>query len=520
MKQSTSAPQIASDRTLVPRGLVVSTGLGFGLTADLLIEGTPGPGLNLLLLFTALAGAILLVGHRSGRPLSREARGWLAVGLVFALAFVLRSAPALQTFSFLLAAAAFAFPALRSGGAWLKGSGISHPIEAIGGAVLNAVLGPLRLLLDSVQGEGGSGSADPGSSPPPLASPRRSLVGSLLRGLLLALPLLLLFGALFMGADPAFANGVNRLFRGVDMDRLGAHLAFTGILSWLATGYLAGLVRGTGVRRWLQPLLPRLSLGVVEVGTALGLVALLFLAFVVVQLQTLFGGPAFVEITPGLTYAEYTRDGFEQLVVAAGLVLPLLLASDWLLRRESPRDERIFRGLGAAQIALLLVIIASALHRVQSYQAAYGLTEARFYGAAFLGWLTLLSLWFAASLLRGQRERFAPVALGSAFAFVLVLLLLNPDARIVQSNLNRGGDFDASYAGSLSADAVPLLVGALPSLTPEARCPLAGALVQRWGTHEDPDWRSWNWADARARRAIAEAPAASLSTAGCIEGEA
>ena len=69
---------------------------------------------------------------------------------------------------------------------------------------------------------------------------------------------------------------------------------------------------------------------------------------------------------------------------------------------------------------------------------------------------------------------------------------------------------DARYLASLSADAVPTLMAALPDLPPEPRCVLARGLLKRWGpeTAAEADWRSWNWSVARARELVgAEAEA-------------
>jgi hypothetical protein len=185
------------------------------------------------------------------------------------------------------------------------------------------------------------------------------------------------------------------------------------------------------------------------------------------------------------------------------------------------RDTVVFRVLGGLLLLLLVVIIASALQRVRAYQAAYGLTDSRFYGAAFLGWLTFLTVWFAATVLRGRRERFAFPALVSGFVFVALLLAVNPDVRVARTNLARAADVpadtvgsgegvDARYLASLSADAVPTLLDALPALPPEPRCVLARGLLERWGPDKvhEPDWRSWNWPTARARGMVgAEAEA-------------
>jgi hypothetical protein len=259
----------------------------------------------------------------------------------------------------------------------------------------------------------------------------------------------------------------------------------------------------------------RPRVGIVEIGIALALVDLLFAAFVAVQFRYLFGGSGLVEVTPGLTYAEYVREGFGQLALACALVLPSLLAADWLLEARRRRDALVFRLLGGLLLLLLLVIVASALQRVRAYQAAYGLTESRFYGALFLGWLTLLTAWLAATVLRGRRERFAFPALVSGFAFVALLVAVNPDVRIARANLARAGEeatamdsteeaVDTGYLTSLSADAVPTLMSALADLPPQSRCVLASGLLERWGPDgtRERDWRNWNLAEARARKRV------------------
>jgi len=59
--------------------------------------------------------------------------------------------------------------------------------------------------------------------------------------------------------------------------------------------------------------------------TRLALVNLLFLGFILVQVRHLFGNADLVRLTPGLTYAEYARHGFFQLVVVVAIALPMLL---------------------------------------------------------------------------------------------------------------------------------------------------------------------------------------------------
>jgi hypothetical protein len=139
------------------------------------------------------------------------------------------------------------------------------------------------------------------------------------------------------------------------------------------------------------------------------------------------------------------------------------------------------------------------------YQDEYGLTELRLYTTAFMTWLAALLLWFALTVLRDQRARFAAGALVAASVVLLILHTLNPDALIVRVNTANATagrrPFDTYYANQLSADAVPTLVAALPTLPPADACRIARFLLRTWGADRD-DWRNWSWSRARARESV------------------
>src|SRR4029077_5932137 len=62
--------------------------------------------------------------------------------------------------------------------------------------------------------------------------------------------------------------------------------------------------------------------------------------------------------------------------------------------------------------------------------------------------------------------------------------------------------FDVAYATSLSADAVPVLMDALPALPPDVQCPLPVHMLRRWPPNRDRTIRNWNWSVARASDAV------------------
>jgi hypothetical protein len=162
--------------------------------------------------------------------------------------------------------------------------------------------------------------------------------------------------------------------------------------------------------------------------------------------------------------------------------------------------------------------MASAVERMRLYVAEYGLSESRLYPTAFMGWLALVFVWFCVTVLRGQRERFAFGAMVAGFLLVATLNVINPDALIARTNMERareGRIFDASYLMELSADAVPDIVNGLPTLSLAERGKLSGSLLGRWSSSGNTDWRSWTISSARARRVVSEN--ASILRATCLE---
>jgi hypothetical protein len=155
---------------------------------------------------------------------------------------------------------------------------------------------------------------------------------------------------------------------------------------------------------------------------------------------------------------------------------------------------------------LLLVVMASAMQRMYLYVDEYGLTQLRFYVTAFMVWLAVVLAWFILTVLRGRRDRFAFGALVAAFAAVLAINAVNPDAIVARINLDRmqaGERFDAYYLTCLSADAVPVIVEALPTMSEADRRTVEDSIEppSRW-YRNDADWRTWNLGRSGAMYAV------------------
>jgi len=489
-----ASPGYLTDRCL-PVTAILAAGIGMGFAGDQLLRASAGPGLNFFLLFVGLATSVWMVAQRGDSPLSREASVWIGVGLLCGAALLWRGSGLLRFGTFLAACTAFALPALNAGRAWIKRSGILDLVEAVAGAGLHAAFGSARLISRANWGELETDTS---------RGTTRTVARTAFGGALLALIPLVVFGALFISADEVFATIIGDFVR-IDLQAFAGHLAGTAVLSWLACGYLVGVSSGTRfpeVRR-LQSARP--SLGIAEVATALGLVDLLFLGFVIVQFRYLFGGGAWVEVTPGLTYAAYARAGFFQLVAAVALAIPWLLATHALLGDRGRKARSVFNAFAGVHLLLLLAIVASAIQRMLVYQTAYGLTEERVVATAALVWLTVVVVWFGATVLSGRRDRFAFGGLVTAFVLVGALQLINPAGLVARHNLDRIeelGGVDVEYLGSLGSDAAPLLLDRLDELSDEEQCLVASRLLSQWGPERPGEWRSFNWSESRARHAV------------------
>jgi len=466
-----------SSRTKLGLGLL-GAALFLGVLGDQLLRATP-LGLNLLLWVVALVLVLAAIARWQKLGLTRGRRWMIPLILLFSAAIVWRDSHWLVALNLFAIVVALALGALRT----------PRPVHRAG-------------LTDYVVGLGYAGAAVGGRTAKVVQEdidwqelpkgPQARQAVAVGRGLAFAVPLLLLFGALFVAADSVFQNYVSEAVP--NPDSVITHTALVLVIAWASAGVLREYVLEP--RSVTTEVKPSFTLGPTELVVILGLLDLLFLAFVLVQLRYLFGGNALVEARTHLTYAEYARHGFFELVAVAALVLPLLLLADWLLRRERPRHETLFRVLAGALILLLFVVMASALQRMRLYQREYGLTELRVYTTGFMLWLAVVLVWAAATVLRGRRELFAVGALVSGFAAILAVNAINPDALIARTNLDRP-NLDLPYLMRLSDDATPTLAKALPGLDPALREQLAAELAAR--RESGSDWRTWNWSRHRAQ---------------------
>jgi len=466
---------------------MLSASVALGLAGDYLLRAS-APGIGASLWVVAFAAAVVIL-DRVRRTRDRASVPGLAAAVAFATFVSLRDTPELQAWNVLAVLGCLVLALLAGRRFPVASSALEAYVRPAFRAAISVLTTPLSALRPA-------GRASHGGSGDVL---RRSLLA-----VVVTVPLLLVFGSLLVSADPLFERLVRQVFSW-DIEQAASHFFAVLILSWLAGGYLIASRMPDPPGAAGSPSRP--VAGLLEVGIPMGAVAVLFAAFLGVQFRYLFGGAELIRTTVGLSVAEYARRGFFELVAASGLVIPLVIGADWVLRGSEARTLRRFRLLAATQLVLVGCLMASALGRLRLYYESFGLTTDRVLALAVMMWIGLTLGWAALTVLRGRCERFPIGAILAGLGILAALNVVNPQAVVARANLERhaaGESLDVTYLGRMTADAVPTILARAAHLPLAERCPLIAELAKRHGPPVRQDWRAWNLSRERARRALAD----------------
>jgi hypothetical protein len=325
-------------------------------------------------------------------------------------------------------------------------------------------------------------------------------VWRLLVSLALAAVLLMVFGALFASADPALEKIVESVVPDVNVDTLVRWCFLGGVVGTLTFGAAFLLMNPTTLGEVSLP--AGRPVRRVEWALPVGAVLLAFAMFIGVQATVLFADRDYVLRTFGLTFAQYARRGFGQLVVVTLLTLLVMAVAARKAPRVAPADRMVLRLMLGALALGALVVVASAMWRMSVYEEAYGFTRLRLFVSTVELWLGVV---FVLVLLAGVRLGGRWIAQAALATWVLTLIglaLLNPDRFVAQQNVNRFEQthkVDTWYLSTLSADAAPEL-DRLPA--DQRRCALIG--VAEYLRQNDDAWGRFNVARHNARRITAD----------------
>jgi len=469
------------------------------------------PGVNFaIFVITALTAGILLLSTEGFRP-AAWTLALLAPIMFFAIMFFCRTEPFSVFLSVVMTLLLMAiFSVAYLGGRWFFYALADYVVRAF------QLIGSVII----------AGAAFAFTKPPPQPGkevavkelekkPASRHVWPVVRGILIAIPIIAIFAALLSSADVIFAQRVNAFVELFSLEKLPEYIlrgVYIIILAYLLAGVLLHASQKSRDEKLYgleKPLVPQF-LGFTEAAIILGSVVALFAFFVVIQFQYFFGGQVNITVE-GYTYAEYARKGFGELVAVAFFSLLLFQGLSTVVKRETSAQRKAFAALGVGLVVLVFVMLLSAYYRLTLYEDAYGFSRLRTYTHVFIIWLALLLLTVVVLDLLQRQRTFALAAILALIGFSASLILLNVDAFIANHNVQRavdGQELDVAYLASLSSDAVPTLVDWYndPSLDETTRDGVGAALAcyKAEPSRRDSNWRSFNLSIWRSDQALAE----------------
>lgn len=453
------------------------------------------PGVNFAIFWTAclIGGFYLLLGEGL-RPHRATLLLMPLFGFFAAVTFI-RSEPMTTFLAYTFTMFTLTlFTVTYLGGRWMKytfADFVSKAFSLVGSMLVR----PIGFTADSRKAQAEAG-----------IQPSKYNFMPILRGLVIALPVVMIFASLLASADVVFNQRLEDFVEVFKLENLPEYIfrmIYILVIGYALAGILLHAASASGDEKLVgeeKPLVPAF-LGFIESSIVLGSVVALFAAFVVIQFQYFFGGATNINVA-GYTYAEYARRGFGELVAVAFFALMMLLTLSGVTRRETETQRKFYSGLGIALVVLLLVMLFSAYQRLNLYEAAYGFSRLRTYTHVFLVWIGLLLVTTIVLEILRKERMFAFAMLIASFGFAASLPILNVDAFIVNQNIRRElndtavEELDSVYFVELSDDAIPPLVDALrsPSLPDSVHEKVTAALACiRYNREQWPDYREINW---------------------------
>ena len=298
---------------------------------------------------------------------------------------------------------------------------------------------------------------------------------SVVKGIIIAAPFLIILCWLLSSADLVFQAYVGKIFNFDFNLEVILRALIILVVSYLFLGVFSKIIeskkaedvkseteeiQGSGRRPELTSTENK-SLNFIESSTVLILIELLFLSFIIIQFFYLFGGKDYVwGIEEYITYSQYAKKGFYELIAASIISFFLIYGLDKSSFRKNLRENKIFKILSAVLILEMSVIIYSAWTRMAVYVDGYGLTFSRFIVFALLLWILSVFLIFLYKKIFQEKKE--AVFLFSIFCLSIVfwtgINIINPDAFIAKENikkLEQGKELDSFYLSRLSLDAIP-----------------------------------------------------------------
>ena len=293
---------------------------------------------------------------------------------------------------------------------------------------------------------------------------KQKVLHRIIRGLLITIPILIIFILLFYSADLVFRKYISNIID-IKLETIFRSILVIFVTLIFIGAYIYIFKRSNrllqNIKLNIQLNKKPFSFGIIETSILLGSINLLFLIFISVQLTYLFGGEKIITFH-GFTYSQYARRGFFELIAVAVISFFIILLIEKFIFRKETGHTIQFKILSGLLIALVILIMVSAFKRLLLYENAYGFTVLRLYSHLFIIWLAVIFILLLYKIFIDRRENIFVLCTFISIILVLVFInLANPDAFIANQNIKyyyKTGKLDVWYLTQLSEDAIPVTI--------------------------------------------------------------
>jgi len=288
-------------------------------------------------------------------------------------------------------------------------------------------------------------------------------------GVILAVVIGLVFIGLFSSSDTVFKSSFSWLgswlssignwFSQFNISRTATIVIFSAFaFSWLTLLVLRKKVTLIG-QASIKQFLPAKDSRIILVT-----VSAIFTFYLILQAKYLFSGAT---LPDGVTYADYARRGYGELLVATILASVVVYVA--LRAIKTAEYKKVDTYIGLSLVLLNIFVAITAWKRLSLYESAYGWTMTRFVARMGLVCIFIGSLLLMGWVVRKVSSRTLYSSNWYVLAVVLLVsAMLNPVGIIVRRNITerprREVPVDTTHMLSLSADSYKALCLYAPSL--------------------------------------------------------
>ena len=333
-------------------------------------------------------------------------------------------------------------------------------------------------------------------------SDKAGVIKRVLIALAIALPGATILILVLANADMVFSLRTEQFIEMVGelISLRSIYVICSGIIAGL---YLYGVVRG-GVEAVEKKEVKTKNGDLIIINILLAVAIIIYALFSVVQFKYLF---ATAQLPEGLSYTEYARKGFFELLALTGVNIAGILVAIRLSKNQNGIGVVVTKLFCHCLCGMTVLLLISSFYRMCLYTNDGGLTRMRLY---VLGFLIFEALGLIVSFVYIQKPRFNIVMVYSiiALCYYLTLNIVPTDSVIAYDQVQRcldGRSNDIAYAASLSEDAVPAMEVLIKSTDNEEVREIALNFIKYSCYGDIPDdipdrWQRFNISRTRAEK--------------------